>query len=52
MDPWGCQITSAAIVSEFEDNFKPELSDKLADSAEYLAVLGNILHIGHIIIIN
>lgn len=41
MDPWGCEIADSTIVSEFEDDFKPEKSDKLADSAEYLAILGN-----------
>lgn len=41
MDPWGCEIADSTIVSEFEDDFKPEKSDKLADSAEYIAVLGN-----------
>lgn len=39
MDPWGCEIADSTIVSEFEDDFKPEKSDKLADSAEYLAIL-------------
>lgn len=40
MDPWGCEIGDSTVVSEFEDDFKPEKSDKLADSAEYLAILG------------
>ncbi|CAH2246194.1 uncharacterized protein LOC120630789 isoform X1 [Pararge aegeria] len=39
MDPWGCQNINKSTVPEFEDNFKPEKSDKLADSAEYLAIL-------------
>lgn len=44
MDPWGCKVESSVAVSEFEDNFKPsQESTKLADSAEYLAVLGKPL---------
>lgn len=40
MDPWGSEVKHSEPVSEFEDNFKPSTqSEKLADSAEYLAVL-------------
>lgn len=44
MDPWGSETKNIKILSEFEDNFKPSAqSEKLADSAEYLAVLGKLL---------
>ncbi|KAI8439819.1 hypothetical protein MSG28_013486 [Choristoneura fumiferana] len=41
MDPWGSDIAEKAVVSpKFEDDFKPAPeSDKLSDSAEYLAIL-------------
>ncbi|XP_013195590.2 uncharacterized protein LOC106138848 [Amyelois transitella] len=40
MDPWGDKVQTTAVVSEFEDNFKPEPQvEKLSDSAEYLAIL-------------
>ncbi|XP_049876455.1 uncharacterized protein LOC126374046 [Pectinophora gossypiella] len=41
MDPWGSEVVETAEVApEFEDNFKPAVeSEKLADSAEYLAIL-------------
>lgn len=39
MDPWGNETKSSPVPSEFEDNFKPEKDDKLADSAEYIAAL-------------
>lgn len=46
MDPWGSEVKTAEPVSEFEDNFKPSAqSEKLADSAEYLAVLGEYLNV-------
>ncbi|KAL0822040.1 hypothetical protein ABMA28_005412 [Loxostege sticticalis] len=46
MDPWGCKVESSVAVSEFEDNFKPsQESTKLADSAEYLAVLERKLQV-------
>lgn len=41
MDPWGNETKSSPVPSEFEDNFKPEKDNKLADSAEYIAALGN-----------
>lgn len=41
MDPWGNQTINSSVTPEFEDNFIPVKDDKLADSAEYLAVLGN-----------
>lgn len=42
MDPWGCEAVETAIVPEFEDNFKPARDcNKLADSEEYLAILGD-----------
>lgn len=43
MDPWGSEIVdSAKVASKFEDNFSPAVApEKLSDSAEYLAVLGN-----------
>lgn len=43
MDPWGSEIKKNIVVAaKFEDNFKPALDpDKLSDSAEYLAILGN-----------
>lgn len=41
MDPWGKETTNSPVPSEFEDNFKPATDDKLADSAEYIAALGN-----------
>lgn len=41
MDPWGSKVKNEEAESEFEDNFKPDLeSQKLDDSAEYLALLG------------
>lgn len=44
MDPWGSEVESAAVESKFEDNFKPTPEpEKLADSAEYLAVLGKYI---------
>ncbi|RVE48019.1 hypothetical protein evm_007331 [Chilo suppressalis] len=41
MDPWGCEVESAVVVSKFEDDFTASRQDfeKLSDSAEYLAVL-------------
>jgi hypothetical protein len=42
MDPWGCIVETSDVVSKFEDDFNTrQESDKLADSAEYLAILGN-----------
>lgn len=43
MDPWGSEIVDTAEVApKFEDNFTPAVeTEKLSDSAEYLAVLGN-----------
>lgn len=44
MDPWGIEVKNEAAGSEFEDDFKPELgSQKLNDSAEYLALLGRLI---------
>lgn len=42
MDPWGSDIAEKAVISpKFEDDFTPAPeSDKLSDSAEYLAILG------------
>lgn len=41
MDPWGNEVNSKEAESKFEDNFEPSAeSQKLSDSAEYLAVLG------------
>lgn len=47
MDPWGCEIVKTAeVVTKFEDNFTPStISDKLSDSTEYLAVLGNYIYL-------
>ncbi|VVC88629.1 unnamed protein product [Leptidea sinapis] len=40
MDPWGCNKKEIEVAPEFEDNFKLESdSEKLSDSAEYLAIL-------------
>ncbi|CAK1587252.1 unnamed protein product [Parnassius mnemosyne] len=42
MDPWGSEVKSGSVVSEFEDNFTSADADgfqKLSDSAEYLAIL-------------
>lgn len=43
MDPWGSEIANSAdVTSKFEDDFTPDAEpQKLADSAEYLAILGN-----------
>lgn len=46
MDPWGSAIVeeTCKISATFEDNFKVSTSfEKLPDSAQYLAVLGNSL---------
>lgn len=41
MDPWGNEANNQVVGSEFEDNFKPDVSlKKLDDSAQYLAALG------------
>lgn len=44
MDPWGCEVESAVAVSKFEDDFAPpQEPEKLADSEEYLAILGTYI---------
>lgn len=44
MDPWGSEVENSDFVPEFEDNFKPTHEyEKLSDSEQYLAVLGNEL---------
>lgn len=44
MDPWGSEVDKSVVVSEFEDNFKPtSVSEKLSDSEQYLAILGNYI---------
>lgn len=41
MDPWGSNVISVSVRTEFEDNFIPASEfEKLSDSAEYIAILG------------
>lgn len=41
MDPWGDEVKTETVVTNFEDNFEPPKEiEKLSDSAEYLAILG------------
>jgi hypothetical protein len=53
MDPWlstGTGEREERPTLKFEDNFEP--SDRLPDSVEYLASLGNILHHANCVIVN
>lgn len=45
MDPWlsaGVSEREGRLIQKFEDNFEP--NDRLPDSVEYLASLGNVFH--------
>lgn len=42
MDPWGNESKNSSVEPKFEDNFRPaQQIEKLSDSEEYLAILGN-----------
>lgn len=44
MDPWGSNVISVSVRTEFEDNFIPASGfEKLSDSAEYIAILGGCI---------